>query len=300
MNPEKPRLVIIVPTKNRRVLLERALESVRTQNYQHYRIVIINDGSTDGTREYLEMLQEKFPGELQCIHHTKSRGVNAARNAAFKTLQEGEWAVQLDDDDLLLPHALDTIANGISEAPDHIQLLCFRARTRTPTGEYVSGLRFKEGQEFVDPSYEDFMEGLDAEGDMRAVFKWTLFPKYLFREDINGYEGEWWLWIAHEGVGIRYLSGQTTLIDQAHGGEQLSMVASRRNPASFMRAYQRMFVVHRNFYATHPERSLPAAVSAFKLSVRAFSLLSALYFALLALRDYLKILFRRKRMEEKP
>ncbi len=195
-------LVVVIPTKNRRALLERALESVESQKYDNYRIVIINDGSTDDTCAYLEGLHDE---RVNVIHNEKSGGVNAARNAALKTLTTNEWAVQLDDDDMLLPGSLATIAEAIARTPEHIQFLAFNAITRTADGEYGSGMIFAEDETYFDPSYEEFMMGINTHGDTRVVFKWTLFPKYLFQEGINGFEGEWWLNAAHDNVGIRYL-----------------------------------------------------------------------------------------------
>ncbi len=294
-NSENPDLVIVLPTKDRRTLLERALGSVREQSYQNYRVVIINDGSNDSTRQYLDTLADLH---VQVIHHEKARGVNAARNAAFKTLKEGEWAVQLDDDDMLLPNALMTTANVIAKSPPHIQVLCFNAITRTPEEEYVSGLQFERGEEWFDPTYENLMLGIRTRGDTRMVLKWTLFPKYLFAEDINGFEGEWWLLLGHDGIGIRYLPEQTTLIDQAHGSEQLSNVAGRRDPASFVRAYRRIFHTHAKFFRSHPRQSMPSAMSATKFAIRAVDISAALYFFLLYIRGFLKLHLGTKRPKE--
>jgi glycosyltransferase involved in cell wall biosynthesis len=113
-------LVIVIPTRNRRALLERSLESVLAQSYTHYRIVVVNDGSTDTTQMYLDSL---IAQQIQVINRVKTGGVNAARNAALKTLTQGEWAVPLDDDDVFLPGALETIANAIAEIPSTIELL---------------------------------------------------------------------------------------------------------------------------------------------------------------------------------
>ncbi|MDR3546815.1 MAG: glycosyltransferase [Candidatus Pacebacteria bacterium] len=293
----KPKLVVVIPTKDRRALLERALESVRQQSYPDYRVVIVNDGSRDDTREYLDALEDS---RIQVIHHVKARGVNAARNEAFRTLKENEWAVQLDDDDMLLPNTLETIARVIKETPGNIQVLSFNAITRTPKGDYASGYQFAEGQTYADPTYENFMLGLPNHGDGRMVLKWSLFPKYLFAEDVNGFEGEWWLLIAREGASIRYVPDQTTLIDQSHGQEHLSNVAARRNPASFVRSYRRIFRDHARFFATHPRQAMPSAMSGMKLSVRSFDIPSGLYFFWLYCRSVFQIALGTQRMKKQP
>ncbi len=279
-------LVVVIPTKNRRALLERALESAQSQKYDNYRIVIINDGSTDDTCAYLEGLHDE---RVNVIHNEKSGGVNAARNAALKTLTANEWAVQLDDDDMLLPGSLATIAEAIARTPEHIQILAFNAITRTSDGEYGSGMIFAEDETYFDPSYEEFMMGINTHGDTRVVFKWTLFPKYLFQEGINGFEGEWWLNAAHDNVGIRYLPEKTTLIDQVHGGEHLSNVSARRNPASYVLAYKRIFKTHAEFYVSHPQKAMHSALSAIKLSVRAGDVYSGLLFGFFYLQGFIRV-----------
>lgn len=278
MNENAARFVIVIPTKNRCTLLARALESVRSQSYTNYRIIVVNDGSTDGTQRYLDSLHD---ARIQTIHHSKNRGVNAARNAAFRMLREGEWALPLDDDDMLLPEALQHIARQIEKLPDFISVACFNTTIRTHEKEYKGGRNFEEGEESYDPSYHALMtgEGLKTEGDNRAVLKWTLFPKYLFSEDVNGFEGEWWLLIGRDGVGVRYFPEEIILIDQTHGGEHLSRVAARRNPSSFIRAHRRIFHDHKEFFSKHPDRRAARAVVVLKLSIRAADPIAFVKFA---------------------
>lgn len=233
------KLVIVIPTKNRRVLLERAVHSVLSQSYADWRMVIINDGSRDDTQVYLATLPDADP-RITVVHHERSRGVNTSRNETFKNLAPGEWAVPLDDDDYLLPDALSLIAAHISEVPERIAIVCFNTIIETPTETYRGGLAFRNNEPFQEPSYERFMLGLDDCGDVRSAYRSALFPKYLFSEDINGFEGEWIILLARDGVGIRFYPDPVIHIDQVHQGEHLSAVAARRNPRSFVRAYQRI------------------------------------------------------------
>ncbi len=291
-------LVIVIPTKDRRVLLQRALESVFAQTYENYRVVVINDGSTDGTREHLQSLNHP---RLTIVHNDKSRGVNAARNAAFRTLREGEWVVPLDDDDLLLPGALEIVARGIAETPPNIQILSFNTLIRTAEGEFVGGYNFAEGEKWYEPSYKALMTGeglrMHKGSEGRPVFKWTLFPAYLFEEDVNGFEGEWWLKVGRDNVGIRYLPGQIILIDWSHSGEHLSDTAARRNPASFARAHRRIFRDHAAFFAAHPRVARDRALHSFKIALRAFDPLLASYFALEYLRASVRLTFSKEQKQ---
>ncbi len=281
-----PKIIIVIPTKNRRALLERALTSVLTQTYTAYRIVIINDGSVDGTHEYLDQLNDS---RIKVIHNKESHGVNAARNIAFKTLQEGEWAVPLDDDDTFLPGAFESIVQEIAKVPNSISIICFNTIIRMPQEEFIGGREFAKGEEYYEPSYFALVTGigLKTRGDNRPVFKWTLFPKYLFAEDINGFEGEWWLLVGRDNVGIRYVPAKTTCIDIVHEGEHLSNVASRRDPASFVRAHVRIFRAHKKFFSEHPRTAMERAPGAIKLAIRALDPIAAVYFAAWYMRSLL-------------
>jgi glycosyltransferase involved in cell wall biosynthesis len=284
------KLVIVIPTKNRCALLERALGSVFSQTYEDYRVVVVNDGSTDGTREYLDALHDP---RVTIVHHERSRGVNASRNEAYKSLQEGEWAVPLDDDDLFLPGAFETIARFVAEASSSVSVLQFNTIVRTRDEEFLGGFQFEPGEASHDMSYAEAMtgKGLRVRGEPRPAFKATLFPKCLFNETINGFEGEWWLLITRDGVGVRYVNTPPiVLIDWRHEGEHLSDTAARRNPGSFARAHARIIEAHRAFFASHPRSAAAHAVTGFKVAVRAFDLILAARFAFEWLRARFRIL----------
>lgn len=263
---ERVPLVVIIPTKNRHVLLTRALESVFSQTCEEYRVVIVDDGSVDETETFLSTLRDP---RVEVIRHTQSRGVNAARNAGLRTLVAGEWAVPLDDDDELLPNALTSIAREIVEAPPHIQVLAFNTRTNTSSGERATGRRFVPPERFHDYTYEELMIDAGLEGDLRTALKWSLFPKYLFSEEINGFEGEWWLQIGKDGIGARSVPDTIMRIDQVHGGTHLRLVAAGENPASFVRAHLRIFQIHQRFFRKHPHFAAVRSWHAAKLAVHA-------------------------------
>ena len=131
-------------------------------------------------------------------------------------------------------------------------------------------------------------EGLRTEGDNHFALKGTLFPKYLFQEDINGFEGEWWQNVARDMVGIRYFPEKIIWIDLSHAGEHLSNVAARRDPSSFVRAHRRLFKGHKKFFADNPRIAMNRAVVGMKLSVRAFNPMAGAMF----LSSYLQALWR--------
>lgn len=97
MSRLNPKVSIYVPTKNRISLLERAVSSVLEQSYTNLELIIVDDGSDDGTWEFLKKLSEE-DDRVRCFRNSVSRGAPFCRNMAiFKAC--GEYITGLDDDD---------------------------------------------------------------------------------------------------------------------------------------------------------------------------------------------------------
>lgn len=87
---------VYIPTKNRLALLKRAVESVLAQTYAPIELVVADDGSTDGSREYLAQMQAA--GRLKAVFLPVSMGACVARNLAISEAS-GTFVTGLDDDD---------------------------------------------------------------------------------------------------------------------------------------------------------------------------------------------------------
>lgn len=95
---------VYMPTKNRLPLLQRAVQSVLAQTHQALELIVADDGSDDGTPQWLAQMQAQ-DARLRFFHHTQSLGAPAARNRAIRGAR-GEWVTGLDDDDQFLPERL--------------------------------------------------------------------------------------------------------------------------------------------------------------------------------------------------
>lgn len=96
-----PRVSIIIPTYNRATLLGHTLESVFSQTYTDYEVIVIDDGSTDNTHAILARYEDRI-----CVVHQKNQGVGAARNAGILAGQ-GDYIAFLDSDDIWMPAKLE-------------------------------------------------------------------------------------------------------------------------------------------------------------------------------------------------
>ena len=103
---------VIIPTYNRKHVVVRAIESVLAQDYKNFELIVVDDGSDDGSYEYLTAL---FPQTN--IIQQENRGVSSARNLGVSKAQ-GEWIAFLDSDDEWLPHKLSTQIRYLDNAKE--------------------------------------------------------------------------------------------------------------------------------------------------------------------------------------
>ncbi len=94
-----PLVSVIIPTFNRKRFLAEALDSVGSQTFVDYQLIVVDDGSTDGT----DLMVSRVPGVL--LLKQPNRGVSSARNAGIGA-SAGEWIAFLDSDDLWKPEKL--------------------------------------------------------------------------------------------------------------------------------------------------------------------------------------------------
>lgn len=98
-----PRISVILPTYNRSILLQQAIESILEQSYTDYEIIVIDDGSTDDTVSVLNQLVE----DIKVIKQPQlGFGGSFARNAGIE-LADGDLIAFLDSDDEWLPGKLE-------------------------------------------------------------------------------------------------------------------------------------------------------------------------------------------------
>jgi glycosyltransferase involved in cell wall biosynthesis len=95
-----PKVTVIIPTYNRKVCVQEAIESVLAQTYEEFELIVVDDGSTDGTGEVLKRYEKRLLYLYQA-----NQGVSAARNNGL-VLAQGEFIAFLDSDDLWLPKKL--------------------------------------------------------------------------------------------------------------------------------------------------------------------------------------------------
>jgi glycosyltransferase involved in cell wall biosynthesis len=105
---------VVIPTYNRVHVLGRAVESVLSQTYESYEIIVVDDGSTDSTKA---MIKEKY-GKVRFLSISHS-GVSGARNRGIMAA-DGEWVAFLDSDDYWLPRKLERQMEFLRAFPQYM------------------------------------------------------------------------------------------------------------------------------------------------------------------------------------
>ena len=98
----KAAVSVLIPTYNRAQFLPECLDSVFGQTVPPAQVIVINDGSTDNTRQVLE----PYMGKIEYLEQ-ENRGKSSALNLAMSHVQ-GDYVWIMDDDDVALPNALET------------------------------------------------------------------------------------------------------------------------------------------------------------------------------------------------
>ena len=101
-----PKISVIVPVYNVKEYLEECLLSIYAQDFQDFEVILVDDGSTDGSGELCDAL-ESSRENLKVIHKSNG-GLSSARNEGVR-YATGEWLVFVDSDDIIPDNAFSNM-----------------------------------------------------------------------------------------------------------------------------------------------------------------------------------------------
>lgn len=227
---------VIIPCYNVEKFLHRSIGSLIGQTYQNWEAIAVNDGSNDGTLDWLH--SQKDP-RIKVLSQ-KNHGVSAARNLGLAHAS-GQYVAFLDADDTWEPDALERLLAVLRAEPDAALVYC---------GWQHLGLPGRRGLPFVPPDYE-------GAGKLEALLRDCCWPIHaaLTRRD------------AIEEVGsfdTRYPTSEDFLfwlrIGSRHPIVRLPAVlacyhhhSGERATADMVRLARNHWKVQRTFLAEHPE-----------------------------------------------
>lgn len=129
-----PKLSVIIPTYNRLPMLKEAVDSVLTQDFEDMELIIVDDGSTDGTAEEIK----RYGGRVKFIQHSENKGVSTARNRGVLQAR-GKLIAFLDSDDLWVKGKLKIQAAFLDDNPHYS--ICYTDEIWIRKGKRVNPMR---------------------------------------------------------------------------------------------------------------------------------------------------------------
>ncbi|MDF5722323.1 MAG: glycosyltransferase [Rhizonema sp. PD37] len=163
-----PTVSIIIPTYNRKQYLGHALDSIRCQTYTDYEIIVIDDGSTDGTEEWI---RTQYP-YVNLLHMPNNMGAAAARNFGIKNAL-GQFIAFLDSDDQWLPDYLQHQITALKQQNTAVLAYCNYIAT---TNDHDLGSRIS-----LSPSHPDDLVLSMLWGCFIHTLSQVVVPKSVFQ-----------------------------------------------------------------------------------------------------------------------
>jgi glycosyltransferase involved in cell wall biosynthesis len=118
---EEPLISIILPVYNGEKYLNESIDSVLSQSYQNWELLIINDGSTDNTEELVLSFTDK---RIRYLLNETNSGIIFSMNKGLDEAK-GKFIARLDADDIALPHRLEKQVKFLTENEDYVLVGCY-------------------------------------------------------------------------------------------------------------------------------------------------------------------------------
>ncbi len=187
-----PLVSLIIPAYNSRAYICRAIDSCLAQTYPHCEIVVVDDGSTDGTADLVRERYGGIIGDRIRIVEQANRGASGARNTGVREAR-GEFVHFCDSDDVLLPDKVQKSYARFVEFPESVLVTTGATIIDTKTGRETPRLGFEL------PSGDIYCELLIGYGNFVGTS--TAMVRRLSVLDVGGFDEslpvaeDWDLWL---------------------------------------------------------------------------------------------------------
>lgn len=130
----KPYITVIIPTYNRAHLLPDAMDSVLSQTYEDFELLVVDDHSTDNTEQ---VVKDYSDSRIKHLKNNRTKGAQGARNTGIFAAK-GEWLAFLDSDDFWVETKLEKQLCVIKNRQDLVGVSCGFKRIDIHTGQLLS------------------------------------------------------------------------------------------------------------------------------------------------------------------
>lgn len=224
------KVTVYIPTKNRKDVLAKAVDSVLNQTYQNLEVIVVSDGSTDDTEAYLRQ-KSSIDNRLRFFIKPESEGAPAARNLAINNAT-GEFITGLDDDDEFLPNRLELFVDYWDFLTSHsVHTSCLY----TPDLIYRNGVEVGRSKKLGHVSHEQLFENNHI-GNQIFAPKSVFIEAGLFDEKMPAWQDmEFFYRVLKTFGSASLLDVPTQIVDDTPRPDRISIKASNRLRAAHQR-----------------------------------------------------------------
>lgn len=187
---------IVIPTYNAEGYIKEAVDSALAETYKNCEVIVVDDGSTDGTKKlllpYIEADKIKYV-------YQRNKGLAGARNTGIRKAT-GKYIALLDADDLFLPDKMAEQVAALEANPDYTVCYCdiLHFSDTVPKKLYHHVYKYPSGDVFEFLLHRQFINPLSV------VARKEVFDKYgYFDEELRRSE-DWDLWLRWARAGVKF------------------------------------------------------------------------------------------------
>ena len=118
---------MVVPAYNAAKRMEATLLSITAQDYENIEVIVVDDGSSDGTGDLAESVLRRSGRDFRVIKHESNMGVSAARNSGLRSVS-GEYVIFFDADDMADPNFISVLFGAITQNDSDAAFCGYRYR----------------------------------------------------------------------------------------------------------------------------------------------------------------------------
>jgi len=181
---------VVIPTYNRCQLVQLAIDSVLAQTYTDYELIVVDDGSTDGTGE---ALASRYGDRIRYVWQ-ENQGESSARNRGI-SIARGKYIAFLDSDDLWCPEKLARQMALLERSPA-VGLVFCQAQKIDEVGKRLPGPPIGADSSQLEPTFENLcLHNFVAAGGSTAVMRKAVLEEVGGFDETIHFAEDWDLWL---------------------------------------------------------------------------------------------------------
>ena len=245
-----PSVSVVIPAYNRAATIRLAIESVLRQSYADFELIVVDDGSSDGTQGVVAAIEDP---RLRLVETPRNMGASAARNLGTREAR-APWVAFQDSDDEWLPLKLEKqMARLKALGGDYVAVYCGMLVIGTPDGTAATGVRPRIA--YVPDPGVAVVEGdiLTTLMQTSVVSTQTLVVRRDRMLEIGGFDESFRALIDRECLLRLAPLGPIACVDEPLVLQRFSENSITRDNALRLRSQARIVEKHHDLYAGHPE-----------------------------------------------